>query len=88
MGCRIFPLPSIKWTRRDVSCYSWTEAVAKPPILPKWFGDASGEGRMEVVMPHDPKYGALPGEGLPGGPRLEGLPRRFVREGRTWRPCE
>lgn len=83
-ACTLMRLAVPGWTE----ILGWAEAIAKPPILPKWLGDARGEGRMEVVMPHDPEYAELPGEGIPAGPRLGGLPRRFVREGSTWRPCE
>ncbi|MBK8266175.1 MAG: NUDIX domain-containing protein [Nannocystis sp.] len=56
-----------------------------PPILPKWV--IEGE-RLVVVLPHDPLYAGLPGEGGPPCERLAGLPRRFVRDadGGVWRP--
>jgi 8-oxo-dGTP pyrophosphatase MutT (NUDIX family) len=82
-ACTLLRLAAPDW----IDLFAWDAARARPPILPKWLGGAD-DGRKEVVMPHDPDYPALPGEGMPAGPRLTGLPRRFVREGKVWRPCE
>jgi 8-oxo-dGTP pyrophosphatase MutT (NUDIX family) len=57
---------------------------AAPPILPKY---VPIDGRHVVVMPHDPEYAALPGDGMPAPlSRLRGLPHRFVRDEARWRP--
>ena len=60
---------------------------ARAPLLPKAVLEAGpdGEGRIAVVLPHDPGYAALPGEGLPLPPRAADLPTRLVRVGNTWR---
>lgn len=54
------------------------------PILPKVI---AADGRVQILMPHDPEYLAAPGEAAPAPTRVHGLPRRFVRDGRRWRPC-
>ena len=57
---------------------------AAAPILPKY---VPIDGRHVVVMPHDPEYPALPGDGMPAPlPRLRDLPHRLVREQARWRP--
>lgn len=56
----------------------------RDPILPKV---APVEGRICILMPHDPAYAAAPGEAAPAPARVHGLPARFVRDGRRWRPC-
>lgn len=53
-------------------------------ILPKVELRPSG---LEIVMPHDPAYDALPGDARPAPPRVETLPRRFVRDKEIWKPC-
>ncbi len=83
--CTLLRLADPNWR----TLLEWAPETVRPPILPKWIGSAGDEDeRMHVVMPHDPGYASLPGEGTPGGPRLEGLPRRFVREAKAWRPCD
>lgn len=42
--------------------------------------------KIQVVLPHDPAYADLPGEGSETPTRVHGLPHRFVREERVWRP--
>jgi len=84
-ACTLLRFAQPDW--RDL--LEWPRAIARPPILPKWLGPALGEeGTMKVVMPHDPEYTTLAGEGMACESRLEGLPRRFIREGKVWRPCE
>lgn len=61
-----------------------TEQDASGVILPKFVFD---EGTPTIVMPHDPGYDALPGEGAPAPGRVHDFPRRFVRDGNRWRPC-
>jgi 8-oxo-dGTP pyrophosphatase MutT (NUDIX family) len=63
--------------------------VVRDPILPKGFfqPDPAGEAQLVVVLPHDPAYPELEGEGVPAPPRVVDLPRRLVRAGRIWRPC-
>ncbi|MCB9705606.1 MAG: NUDIX hydrolase [Myxococcales bacterium] len=78
-ACTLMRLAAPDWE----ALLGWPRAIVEAPILPKWLGS---EGRMEVVMPHDPEYDALPGEAAPRPGRLEGLPRRFVRDGKIWRP--
>lgn len=83
--CTLLRLADPNW-RALLDC---APEIVRPPILPKWIATASDDDeRMYVVMPHDPGYASLPGEGTAGGPRLEGLPCRFVREGKAWRPCD
>jgi 8-oxo-dGTP pyrophosphatase MutT (NUDIX family) len=53
-------------------------------VLPKY---VFRDGRHFVVMPHDPEYDELPGEGQPAPPHVQPLPMRFVRDERVWRPC-
>lgn len=64
-----------------------TADEARAPLLPKAMLEAGpdGEDRIAVVLPHDPGYDALPGEGLPLPPRAADLPNRLVRVGNTWR---
>lgn len=56
-----------------------------PPILPKYL---LSKGEHFIVMPHDPTYPEVPGEALPAPARVLGLPQRFRRDDRVWRPCE
>lgn len=76
-ACTLMRLAAPGWQE----LLAWTPAQARAPILPK-FSPAA----MAVVMPHDPEYEALPGAAMPACARLDGLPRRFVREGTIWRP--
>lgn len=52
-------------------------------ILPKATIDGA---EIHVVMPHDPAYDTLPGDGAPGPQRLAGLPLRFTRREGRWSP--
>lgn len=63
--------------------------AVRDPILPKGMfqPDAAGDNQLVVVLPHDPAYPELPGEGMPAPARVADLPRRMVRAGRIWRPC-
>jgi len=63
---------------------SMTTLDPRPTILPKVLAQ---EGRIMIVMPHDPEYTHTPGEEAPAPARAQALPSRFVREGRRWRPC-
>ncbi len=54
------------------------------PILPKWI---TCDGFEHVVLPHDPEYVALPGDGAPAPRRVFSLPTRFRREKNRWLPC-
>jgi 8-oxo-dGTP pyrophosphatase MutT (NUDIX family) len=56
------------------------EGVILPKVLLR-------EGRVFIVMPHDPEYDDVPGEALPAPARVQSLPTRFVRDERVWRPC-
>ena len=53
-------------------------------ILPKV---AACEGRVQIVMPHDPAYPDLPGEAAPAPARTHALPTRFSRLERVWSPA-
>jgi 8-oxo-dGTP pyrophosphatase MutT (NUDIX family) len=57
-----------------------------PPILPKWF---ERDGRVIIVLPWDPEYSALPGDGVRPAesypPYLASLPSRRVLEIRPTR---
>ncbi|MCX4239934.1 NUDIX domain-containing protein [Paraliomyxa miuraensis] len=53
-------------------------------ILPKVI---IADGRLTILMPHDPDYAVAPGEAAPAPARVHGLPSRFVRDGQRWRPC-
>ncbi|NVB41296.1 NUDIX hydrolase [Pseudenhygromyxa sp. WMMC2535] len=53
------------------------------PILPKV---ASVGEHVHIVLPHDPEYFDLPGDTGEVPARVQGLPRRFVREGKRWIP--
>ncbi|MBX7080176.1 MAG: NUDIX hydrolase [Nannocystaceae bacterium] len=55
----------------------------RQPILPKAAIEA---GTVQVVMPHDDAYAAIPGEGAPAPARVSALPRRFVRKEGRWTP--
>jgi 8-oxo-dGTP pyrophosphatase MutT (NUDIX family) len=54
------------------------------PVLPKYL---ECDGTDYVVMPHDPQYETLSGEGLPAPARVRELPRRFRRDAGVWKPC-
>lgn len=56
-------------------------AHVEAPILPKVAAIGS---EIQIVMPHDPAYADLPGDGAPAPARAESLPRRFVRRGKRW----
>jgi 8-oxo-dGTP pyrophosphatase MutT (NUDIX family) len=55
----------------------------REPILPKL---APVGSNLHIVMPHDPEYAQLPGEGGSVPTRVHGFPRRFVRTGKRWVP--
>jgi 8-oxo-dGTP pyrophosphatase MutT (NUDIX family) len=55
----------------------------RAPILPKI---AAVGSTIEIVMPHDPAYADLPGEGAPAPERAHAFPRRFARRGKRWIP--
>lgn len=76
-ACTLLRLAAPGWE----GLLQWTPERARPPILPKFSLPA-----MAVVMPHDPEYESLPGAGAPPCDRLEGMPRRFVRGDKIWRP--
>lgn len=63
--------------------------VVREPILPKGLlqPDPAGEAQLVVVLPHDPAYPDLPGDGVPAPARVADLPHRMIRAGRTWRLC-
>ena len=52
-------------------------------ILPKVILEGGGP---VILMPHDDAYGDAPGEAAAAPGRVEGLPRRFVRDSKGWRP--
>jgi len=56
---------------------------ARVPILPKIapVGDS-----IQIIMPHDPEYAALPGESGGVPERVHAFPRRFIRAGKRWIP--
>lgn len=58
-------------------------ARASEPILPKITSVGSN---IHIVMPHDPDYASLPGEGGGVPDRVHVFPRRFVRTGKRWVP--
>ncbi len=65
---------------------TWTSRSAddaRAPILPKI---AAVDSTIHIVMPHDPDYADLPGEGAPAPERVHAFPRRFVRRGKRWMP--
>ena len=41
---------------------------------------------IHIVMPHDPEYAQLPGDGGSVPERVHVFPRRFVRSGKRWVP--
>ena len=53
------------------------------PIVPKWIEHRE---KPWIVMPHDPEYGELPGEGHLAPSRVTDLPLRFQRVERRWLP--
>src|SRR5690606_22795014 len=63
--------------------------AVRDPILPKgtFVTAASGDNQLVVVLPHDPAYPDLPGDGAPAPARAADLPPRLVRDGKIWRPC-
>jgi 8-oxo-dGTP pyrophosphatase MutT (NUDIX family) len=56
---------------------------AREPILPKI---AAVGSNIHIVMPHDPDYATLPGEGGGVPDRVHAFPRRFIRTGKRWVP--
>jgi 8-oxo-dGTP pyrophosphatase MutT (NUDIX family) len=56
---------------------------ASEPILPKITPVGSN---IHIVMPHDPDYASLPGEGGGVPERVHAFPRRFIRTGKRWVP--
>lgn len=67
-------------------------AAVRDPILPKGTfikapGEPGGDDQLVVVLPHDPAYADLPGDGAPAPARVADLPPRLVRAGKIWRPC-
>ena len=56
---------------------------AREPILPKI---VPVESNIHIVMPHDPDYASLPGEGGGVPDRVHVFPRRFIRTGKRWVP--
>jgi 8-oxo-dGTP pyrophosphatase MutT (NUDIX family) len=60
-----------------------TATQVEAPILPKV---APVGSEIQIVMPHDPAYADLPGDGAPAPARCDSLPRRFVRRGKRWVP--
>jgi len=56
----------------------------RAPILPKVLPQSAS---MLILMPHDPDYADAAGEHAPAPPRVVGLPSRFVRDPKRWRPC-
>jgi 8-oxo-dGTP pyrophosphatase MutT (NUDIX family) len=60
------------------------EVDPREPILPKVMPVGN---QLVILLPHDPDYGAAPGEAAPAPLRASALPSRFVRDGRRWRPC-
>jgi 8-oxo-dGTP pyrophosphatase MutT (NUDIX family) len=64
-----------------------TPELLREPILPKVATVADrGGSELHIVMPHDPEYAQLPGEGSSVPARVHGFPRRFVRSGKRWVP--
>lgn len=63
-----------------------TAATALDPggvILPKVILDGGGP---VILMPHDDAYGDAPGEAAEPPSRVDGLPKRFIRDPKGWRP--
>lgn len=74
----------LRFDRLGTDLLALAELDPHAPILPKY---VPMDGRHVVVMPHDPEYGSLPGDGLAvPAARLSGLPCRFVRDEERWRP--
>lgn len=64
----------------------WSSRTAdqvREPILPKI---APVGSNIHIVMPHDPEYMQLSGEGGQVPARVFAFPRRFVRTGKRWVP--
>jgi 8-oxo-dGTP pyrophosphatase MutT (NUDIX family) len=74
---------------RGAGLAALTPEAVRPPILPKGLlaSGPDGEGRLFVVLPHDPDYDAAIGDGAPAPARAADLPPRMVRAGKVWRPC-
>jgi 8-oxo-dGTP pyrophosphatase MutT (NUDIX family) len=68
-----------EWSKLD----SHAPGYAREPILPKI---APVGSNLHIVMPHDPEYAQLPGEGGGVPTRVLGFPRRFVRSGKRGVP--
>ena len=80
------PTLSILMQLADGSWRSWAEREpgwARAPLLPKIVPAGS---TLQIVMPHDPEYAALPGEAGEVPERAHLYPRRFIREGKRWVP--
>jgi 8-oxo-dGTP pyrophosphatase MutT (NUDIX family) len=79
------PTLSILLRLHELSPARILQVDPRPPILPKY---TLCDSVHTILMPHDPDYADAPGEGAPApsSARLEGLPRRFVRDGERWRP--
>lgn len=43
---------------------------------------------IQIVMPHDADYDALPGDTAPAPARVHDLPTRFARNERVWKPLD
>lgn len=74
---------------RREALWSVEPAAARAPVLPKALLQPGPDGAAQpvVVLPHDPDYGALPGDAAPPPPRASDLPTRMIRAGKVWRPC-
>jgi 8-oxo-dGTP pyrophosphatase MutT (NUDIX family) len=79
--CTLMRLRALSWDALG----ALAEIDPADTILPKVTLGARGP---VIVMPHDPTYPTVPGEGLPAPARVHDLPVRFVRDERVWRPCE
>jgi 8-oxo-dGTP pyrophosphatase MutT (NUDIX family) len=78
--CVLLGLAGGRW--REWSSLAASEHP-REPILPKI---APVGSNLHIVMPHDPEYAQLPGEGGGMPSRVLGFPRRFVRTGKRWVP--
>ncbi|MFO7567377.1 MAG: NUDIX hydrolase [Enhygromyxa sp.] len=80
------PTLSILLRLADGDWREWSSCAperARQPILPKIAPIGSN---IHIVMPHDPDYASLPGEGGGVPERVHAFPRRFVRAGKRWVP--